>query len=207
MWRPGTGRKSLCKTVDWVEVALLVSIIPRCYTGVNAGVVSVRWLDEQKRVFGVIYWVDLLLILAGLLVVGKAVWNFWPVRPVEKDLPVHITIEAANIHPEVVNSIKLGDWVRDARSGVQLGTIIRKKAVPHYFVQWEEKREIKRRSYPEKYDISVTLRQNARFKAGEGCFIGKLPIRAGRKGVFHTMLAEFKGEVIRVVQTQTDEAK
>lgn len=166
-----------------------------------------RWLDEQKRVFGVIYWVDLVLLFAALLVITKAVWSFWPAKPVKKEIPVYITIEAVNLHPEVVKSIQPGAWVRDARSRVQLGTIIRKKSVPHYYVEWNSKQSFKRRTYPERLDLRVTLRQTVLFKENEGCFIGAMPLRNGRKGVFYTMLAEFKGEVIQVAKSQTDDSE
>jgi hypothetical protein len=94
--------------------------------------------------------------------------------------------------------------MKDARSGVGFGTIIRESVVPHYIVAWDSQKEFKRRAYPEKVDIRLTLRQIARFKENEGCFIGVAPIRAGRKGVFYTMFAEFKGEVIQVAKYRPD---
>lgn len=169
--------------------------------------VGLRWFDEQKRLFGIIYWVDLVLLLAGMMVIGKAVWSFWPTRPVVKDRLVYITIEAASLHPEVAKGIQPGAWLKDARSGVRLGTVIRKKVAPHYIVEWESNKELKRRAFPERLDMLVTLRQSVRFKEDEGFFIGAMPLRAGRKGVFYTMLAEFKGEVIQVANPQPDEAE
>lgn len=175
--------------------------------GLKSGVFRLHWLDEQKRVFGFIHWVDFLLLLACILVIGKAVWSFWPTRPIEKKSVVYMTIEAPNIHPKVTESIPVGSWVKDSRSGILLGSVVKKKTAPRYILRWESGKEFKQRAFPERMDMTLTLKLSVQFKEDEGYFIGPLSVRAGRKGNFYTMLSEFKGEVVQVVKSQTDPAE
>lgn len=162
-----------------------------------------QWIDKNKRLFGMVHWVDLLVIIASLLVIGKVVLSFWPDSTAREATPIEITVVSTNLRPEVVEGIRPGEWVKDARTGANLGTVTEKKAVPHVASHWDGSRLVKTTD-DQRLDLQLTLKQKAVFKRDEGIFLGAMALRAGRTGTFCTIDAEFYGEVIRVAKTRTD---
>ena len=165
-----------------------------------------RWIDEKNRLFGLIHWVDLLVVIASLLVIGKAVFDFWPAGPSKEKVTVYISLLSPNLRPEIAEEIYPGQWLKDARSGVQVGTIMEKKVAPHFWVHWVEGKPVKAAD-ERTVDLRLTLKRTATLKEDEGIFIGPLALRAGRKGGFYTMNAEFYGEIIRVAKTRNEQSE
>lgn len=157
-----------------------------------------RWLDEKGRVLGRIHWVDLILVIASLFVVGITLVSLWPAIPDSRYTPLRIEVMASDLPNRIVEGIQPGQWVKDAQSGIYLGKIVNKKVAPHPIIRWEGEKLLRVLS-PDTQDLYLVLEREGEVREREGIYVGRMQLRAGKKGVFHTLYTEFSGGVMAVM--------
>jgi hypothetical protein len=157
-----------------------------------------KWLDEKGRVMGRIHWVDLILVIASLFIVGITIKSLWPTIPDSRYTLLRIEIAASDLPNRIVEGIQPGQWVKDAQSGIFFGKIVNKKVVQHTITRWEGEKLLRVLS-PDTKDLYLVLEREGKVREREGIYVGRMQLRAGRKGVFHTLSTEFSGEVMAVM--------
>jgi len=156
-----------------------------------------RWFDEQGRLFGKIHWLDLVLILTSIVVLAKMAVSLWPMSWGSSRVPVHVEIFVPNLPARLTDSAQPGQWVKEAKTGVYLGKIVEKRVVPHQEKHVQGNKIVTIPS-PDRKDLTLVVRREAMVKKNRGIYFGRVPVRAGQEGVFHTLYAEFAGQILAV---------
>lgn len=143
---------------------------------------------KKKRGFN---FVDFLLILIALAIIGGVVYIFSPISFL-KDLSSEIngtlyyTIEIKNVDIDFIENIKENDIVIDSVSKNTLGTV---SVVDHntkyteldYHETDDGQYEGVFLEYRDRYNISVTITANANFIEGQGYTVNNCRIAVGEK--------------------------
>lgn len=145
---------------------------------------------EKKKKKG-FNFVDILLILIALAIVGGVVYLFSPMSFL-KDLTSKIngtldyTVEIRNVDIMFIENIKENDIVIDSVSKNTLGTV---SAIDHntkyteldYQESEDGQYEGVLLEYPDRYNISVTITANADFVDGQGYEVNNCRVAVGEK--------------------------
>lgn len=143
---------------------------------------------KKKRGFN---FVDFLLIIIALAIVGGAVYLFSPISFL-KGLTSKVngkldyTIEIRNVDVMFIENIKENDIVIDSVSKNTIGTVV---AIDHntkyteldYRQTADGKYEGVLLEYPDRYNISVTITADAEFLAGQGYSVNNCRVAVGEK--------------------------
>lgn len=156
-----------------------------------------RWIDRKGRIGGLIHWLDLLLFLAALAVIVRAVISSLPPAGPKDTGIIRFEVRAPDLPEKQVENIGVGQWVQDARSGAYLGKIIRKDVIParDYLPVAGEYQLL---SHPEKKEMILLIERWGTVREREGIYLGKEVIRAGEERTFQTLYAVFQGRIDRI---------
>lgn len=151
-------------------------------------------MDENGKVLGRIHWIDLLLAAASLFVVTLSIVRFWPLMPATYPARIRIEVFAADIRPRIVESVQPGQWVRDARTGTYMGKIVEKRVTPHLVLHWSGERLVSADS-PITQDLYIVVERPGEVREREGVYAGRQKVRSGVSSTYHTLYAEFHGQI------------
>lgn len=128
-------------------------------------------------------WFDLMLGLALLLLVIRAVLQAWPPFDRKAERTVRLEVAVSGLRSGLAEQIAVGQWVKDEPSGEFMGKIIQKSAAAG-------------EAGP---DLLLVLERTGTVREREGIFFGRVAVRAGQERRFHTFYVEFTGRINRVV--------
>lgn len=156
-----------------------------------------RWFDRQGRIGGFIHWLDLLLLLAAVAVIVRAVVSSLPPAGPRNSRIIRFEVRAPDLPEKQAENIGVGQWVQDARSGEYLGKITGKEVFParDYLLVAGEYRLIE---HPEKKELVLMIERRGTVREREGIYLGKEVIRAGEERSFQTLYAVFQGRIDRI---------
>lgn len=165
--------------------------------GREKGSIVWTWIDRKGRIGGVIHWLDLLLLLAALAVIVRAVISSRPPAEPRQTRTVRFEVSAPDLPEKQVDNIRVGQWVQDARTGEYLGKITNKEVSParDYLPVAGEYRLI---YHPEKKEMILVIERRGTVREREGIYLGKEVIRAGEERTFQTLYAVFQGRIDRI---------
>lgn len=170
--------------------------------------------QKKKRSFN---FVDFLLILIALAIIGGVVYLFSPISFLKNmrskiNGTLDYTIEIRNVDVKFIESIKENDIVIDSVSKNTLGTV---SAVEHttkynelyYHVSESDpnKYDGVLLEYPNKYNISVTITTNADYIKGQGYSVNNCRVAVGEK--FNLRFRNYVCEGYCVYVTPTENFK
>lgn len=143
---------------------------------------------KRKRGFN---FVDFLLILIVLAIIGGIVYLFSPISFLknlgsEVNGTLDYTVEIQNVDVMFIENIKENDIVIDSVSKNTIGTV---SAIDHntkyteldYRESEDGQYEGVLLEYPDRYNISVTITANAEFISGQGYNVNNCRIAVGEK--------------------------
>lgn len=147
------------------------------------GVISLsKFLDDQRKLFGLINPVDLVILMI-LLVLGVKIISDYRPEPLKlKENSVTYGLLVRNAPMYLVESIAVGEDLFYDQRHIYLGKILVKKYQPA----------------ARNFDLRLELRRNGRIIAGpsrSGVYFGKLPVRVGDRLKAHTMYTSIDGEI------------
>jgi len=118
-----------------------------------------KFIDEKGRLFGRVNLFDLMVILLILALIGGASYKYLyldkKVTLNESDITVTLWIE--DIRQVTVDTIKVGDVVREYDSNLVFGKIVKKEVKPHYEQVATADGKIVNSEVEGKYDVYITL--------------------------------------------------
>ncbi|HHT06221.1 MAG TPA: DUF4330 family protein [Hydrogenispora sp.] len=154
---------------------------------------------DQRRSGGQLHWLDLLLGLALLVLIGRTVVQTWPRVDPKEMRTVRLEVVVDGLTAAQAMQIATGQWVKDGTSGEFMGKII-KKTLNSGGVQaehsWEEALPPNGLSTP---GLVLLLEREGKIVEREGIFFGRETVRSGQQRNFHTFYVEFTGTINRIV--------
>ncbi|RKD25319.1 protein of unknown function [Caminicella sporogenes DSM 14501] len=119
-----------------------------------------RFVDDKGRLFGTVNLFDLLVILLIFALIGGAAYKFIyldnKVALSESDITVTLWIE--DVRKVTVDTINVGDVVREYDSNLLFGTIVDKEVKPHYEEVETSDGRVVNAKVDGKYDVYITLK-------------------------------------------------
>ncbi len=179
----------------------------------NTSVISGKVKNKKKG----LNFVDFLLILIVIAIIGGIVYMFSPISFLKKatsavEGTLDYTIEIRNVDVSFIDNIKENDIVIDSVSKNTLGTV---SAVDHntkyaelgYQIveQEQEKYEGFMMEYPDRYNVIVTITANANYIAGQGYDVNNCRIAVGEK--LYLRFSDYVCEGYCVYVTPTEDFK
>ncbi|HHW12822.1 MAG TPA: DUF4330 family protein [Firmicutes bacterium] len=153
--------------------------------------------DRDGRSGG-LHWLDVLIGLALLVLIGRTVVQSWPRVDPKTVHTVRLEV-VANLAAEQAAQLAVGQWVKDGTTGEFMGKIIMKTtnadAVP-------AERALGEAIPPSGWSVQnlvLVLEREGKIVAREGIFFGRETVRAGQQRKFHTFYLEFTGTINRIV--------
>lgn len=151
----------------------------------------------QERRGGRLHWLDLLLGLALLALIGRTLVQAWPrVDPKAlKTVRLEVVVEA--LAAEQAAQIAVGQWIKDRTTGEFMGKIIKKttpSGLDPAVRDWGE-------AFPrnDRPGLVLVLEREGKIVAREGVFFGREIVRSGQQRDFHTFYVEFTGTINRML--------
>ncbi|NLC53516.1 MAG: hypothetical protein GX770_06075 [Firmicutes bacterium] len=154
---------------------------------------------DQGPSGGRLHWLDLLLGLALLVLVGRAVLQAWPRVDPKMLKTVRLEVAVDDLAAELAAQIATGQWVKDGTTGEFMGKII-KKTTNSGFVPAEH--GLGEASPPRDLPapgLVLVLEREGKIVEREGIFFGRETVRSGQQRNFHTFYVEFTGTINRIV--------
>ena len=154
---------------------------------------------DQGRSGGRLHWLDLLLGLALLVLIGRAVVQAWPRFDPKTMKTVRLEVFVDELAAEQAVQIGTGQWVKDGTTGEFMGKII-KKTTNSGFVP--SKRGLGEAIPPNglsAQSLVLVLEREGKIVEREGLFFGREAVRSGQQRNFHTFYVEFTGTINRIV--------
>ncbi len=150
----------------------------------NAGIPQ----KKNKRKFN---FIDFLLILVIITVIGCVIYVFFPIswfQNLRKENvgAIQYSIEVKGVDSEFLNRIKENDVVIDSVSKSTLGTVTAVDYNTKYSVLKYEKNEKGDyvgvlSEYPDRYNIMITITADAEYTPGNGYMVNSCRIAIGEK--------------------------
>ena len=140
---------------------------------------------KKKARFNII---DLLLILIVIAMIATMIYLFVPGNifenlSAEREQEIQYTVEILGVDQDFINNIKENDNVIDVVSKASIGTVMAVSYDTNYseLKYNEESGEGIMVSYPDKYNLIVTISAEALYNAGEGYSVDGCRIAVGEK--------------------------
>lgn len=145
-----------------------------------------KFIDEKGRLFGIINYIDLVIVLAVVLLVGGFVYlkagkgddtNYQPA--VETDGEIVIDYFVKGVKNISVESVQNGDVFKSVATGNVIGEVIDKKVEPTTMTTTDEKGNVIESVIPDRYNMTIQIKSNGTVSAeeikayNEVIFIGK----------------------------------
>lgn len=150
-----------------------------------------RIIDDKGKIFGLINYLDLIVLLIVLLLAGK----FFILDNEEKrkellqsqgNREVLVTYNVSGIKDVSINNIKEGDLFRDVETGNVLGEVVKVEVSNHQMETTDRDGKVIYSDVPERYDIMLTLKGKAN-ETEKDIKVSNVEMQIGR-----TMLIESK---------------
>ncbi|NLM36645.1 MAG: DUF4330 family protein [Firmicutes bacterium] len=154
---------------------------------------------DQDRRGERLHWLDLLLGLALLTLIGRTVIQAWPRVDPKAVQTVRLEV-VAELAADLAAQLAVGQWVKDGTTGEFMGKIIKKTAntanVPAPAARALGEAIPPSGLSPQR--LVLVLEREGKIVVREGIFFGRENVRAGQERKFHTFYVEFTGTINRI---------
>ena len=143
-------------------------------------------VSSKKKKTGRFNLMDLILVLIVVLVIATVLYIFDPFAWIKgmtskQEKNIIYTVEFVNVDEAFINKIQENDLVVDAVTKNTLGTV----TVPDYNHQYTELQYVEQQgvlvSYPNRYNVLVSISTAADYVEGEGYSVNSRRIAVGEK--------------------------
>ena len=142
---------------------------------------SFKAVKKKRGRFNAIDALIILLVIGVIVVfvVSRVAGSSEPGE--DKKLEYTITVEC--VDKNFSEKINMGEHVYDSLSKILAGTVSAIKSDEAYFVYEysEEENAIVKRTYPDKYNVEITISADAKFVDGVGYYVGGNRVAVGEK--------------------------
>ena len=158
--------------------------------------------QQNKSKKGRFNFVDLILVVVLLLIIGILVYSFSPVSLIKKwtgseKVDIQYEIEITNVDSNVIDLIKADAVVTDSVTKSEIGTVTMVNRTdyveyqPYEVINHETDADenikhkvdytLEKVGYPNKYNLNVTVTVSADYSEGTGYTVGSTRIAVGEK--------------------------
>lgn len=154
-------------------------------------------IDNKGKIFGIINYLDLMVLLVVLLLVGK----FYVFDNIEnnKELlgsnrEILLTYNVSGIKEISTNSVKKGDIFRDVETKNTLGEVAKVEVLDHLMQTTDKDGKVIYSKVPERYDFRVTLKCRGNI-TDRDIKVSNVEVQIGRAMYIESKMIRFKGVV------------
>ncbi|MFA5524408.1 MAG: DUF4330 domain-containing protein [Tissierellales bacterium] len=120
-------------------------------------------IDNKGRIFGLINYIDLLLVLAVIFVVGRFVLvdregNLPKAIDSNSSKEVEILYYVKGVRDATINGVNIGDIFRSAATNNVVGELIKKDIEPSTIMTTNEKGKVVYSEIPDRFDMYLTIK-------------------------------------------------
>lgn len=120
-------------------------------------------IDNKGRIFGLINYLDLMVLLIVALLVGKFFIldnneNTKELLQSQSNKEISLTYNIRGIQEISVDSVKEGDIFRDVSTGTVLGEVVKKEVVNSQMQTTDRDGNVIYSPIPDRYDLMITLK-------------------------------------------------
>ncbi|WP_432402366.1 DUF4330 domain-containing protein [Wukongibacter sp. M2B1] len=156
-------------------------------------------IDNKGKIFGIINYLDLMVFLVVLLLVGKFYVldnneNSKELLQSQANRELLLTYNVSGIKDISVNSVKEGDIFRDVETKSTLGEVVKVEVADHLMQTTDRDGKVIYSKVPERYDLRVTLKCKANI-TDRDIKISKVDIQIGRSMLIESRLIRFKSVI------------
>lgn len=120
-------------------------------------------IDNKGRIFGLINYLDLMVLLIVALLVGKFFIldndeNSKELLQSQSNKEILLTYNIKGVKEISISSVKAGDVFRDVATGTVLGEVVKKEVVNSQIQTTDRDGNVIYSPIPDKYDLMITLK-------------------------------------------------
>jgi hypothetical protein len=163
-----------------------------------------KLIDEKGRIFGLINYIDLIIVLVVLVVVG----NFLLLKdtdqpngivPTDNKAEITVTFYISGIKDVSVNGVKEGDIFRSVETKGIIGEVIKKEVKPSKIMTTDINGNVIYSEIPDKYDLYITIKGTGTVSDKE-IKIGNETIQIGKSMLIESRMNRFMSIVYEIEQ-------
>lgn len=120
-------------------------------------------IDDKGRIFGLVNYIDLFLVLAVLFVLGRFVLvdregNFPDTIVSDNSKEIEILYYVKGVKDVSINGVKIGDVFRDVATKNVIGEVTKVDVQPSSVMTTDEKGNVVYSEIPDRFDMYVTIK-------------------------------------------------
>jgi hypothetical protein len=157
----------------------------------------VKIIDEKGRIFGLINYLDLMVLLIVALLAGKFFVldndeNAKELLQSQSNKEILLTYYIKGIKEISVNSVKEGDVFRDVETGSILGEVVKKEVANSQIQTTDTEGNVIYSIIPDRYDLILTLKSKGNVtETDRDIKVSNVDVQIGRSMLIESKLIRF----------------